>query len=582
DFSCNPSCSSFHLPRHTYPTGEKSHNDAQSSASMNTCLQAPEILQLICDQLPNEHPIHRQRLLAVALSCRALLEPALDRLWHRITSFRPLVTTLPRGLWKVEREGVVYDYQSKWTVLGLTRAVKSADLDRYLTYYAQRIREVDIQGLKIVFSSEGWHGLQMATGWRHGSLSPSAYKVSWPLTEREQKPMPREALNHAFPFFSLFLGPKATHIRFVFNSNFPIQASSIESAANICSALKTLNLKDDAPPTSGLAFLGSYLQSSSWANLSSLTIVNLLPESIAHLSTCPQLSNIEVSELKDIPCLHTYSKEDLDDPPAHLATISRSAFQSLKRLTLCSMSLKNIEAVIQYLPPCNRLHTLKCFLEPTGTRARSTGAQNLLNTVGIHCNSDYLRKLVIKTTGSGYCFEEGLEAKVNQGVNLRAVLDFKQLKSLTFDIPWAFGVNLTKADINNIVKFLPSLVTLKIDTDVCDSRHPLIDHTHVLKLLYGLNDLKKLGLRFNAIQVEGDEEKPGTGRPAPLEKFWVGDSPIYSPKSVSKFLKAHCPKLQMDDLISVNLSEEEEDSQRNPLIMYERRWSAVGDLISNI
>ncbi|KAF5313526.1 hypothetical protein D9611_008525 [Ephemerocybe angulata] len=394
--------------------------------------------------------------------------------------------------------------------------------------------------------------------------------------------MPIEVLNQAFPFFSLFLGPKATHIRFVFNSNFPIQASSIESAANICSALKTLNLKDDAPSASGLAFLGSYLQSSSWANLSSLTIVNLPPESIAHLSTCPQLSNLEVSELKGIRPLHTYSNDDLDDPPAHLATISSSAFQSLERLTLCSNTLKSIEAVIQYLPPCNRLHTLKCLLRPApGTIG--TGARNLLNTIGVHCNSDYLRKLVIKTTSTGYpgyCSREDLEVEVDEGISLGALLDFEQLENLTFNLSTT-GVNLNNDDIDNFVEFLPSLMTLKIDTDVYDSRHPLIDHTHVLKLLYGLNDLKKLGLRFNAIQIKGDEEKPGTtgDRAAPLEKFWVGDSPIYSPKSVSKFLEAHCPHLRMGNLISVCLFEEEEGSRRNPLIMYERRWSAVRGLI---
>lgn len=70
---------------------------------MNRCLQAPEILRLICDELPTDGRDARQRLLAVALSCRALLEPALDRLWHTVSTFEILRCTLPSDVWKVEK-----------------------------------------------------------------------------------------------------------------------------------------------------------------------------------------------------------------------------------------------------------------------------------------------------------------------------------------------------------------------------------------------------------------------------------------------------------------------------------------------
>ncbi|KAF6751100.1 hypothetical protein DFP72DRAFT_498786 [Ephemerocybe angulata] len=128
---------------------------------MNRCLETPEILQLICEQLPIEGTSDRQRLLAVALSCRAWREPALERLWFRIQSFRPLIATLPSDLWTVEKK--VGPKAIKFDVLGLRRAITSADLVRYKTYYARRIREVDISVLDRTFSPEAWQGLHLAT-----------------------------------------------------------------------------------------------------------------------------------------------------------------------------------------------------------------------------------------------------------------------------------------------------------------------------------------------------------------------------------------------------------------------------------
>lgn len=76
-------------------------NDATTEA-MNRCLQAPEILRLICDELPVVRREQRQTALALALSCRALLEPALDRLWYNVNTFEIFRCMLPSDVWKLE------------------------------------------------------------------------------------------------------------------------------------------------------------------------------------------------------------------------------------------------------------------------------------------------------------------------------------------------------------------------------------------------------------------------------------------------------------------------------------------------
>lgn len=59
---------------------------------MEQCLQIPEILRDVCEQLD------RKSWLPAALTSRAFLEPALDQLWYNIESMRPLICCLPVGV----------------------------------------------------------------------------------------------------------------------------------------------------------------------------------------------------------------------------------------------------------------------------------------------------------------------------------------------------------------------------------------------------------------------------------------------------------------------------------------------------
>ncbi|KAF5313411.1 hypothetical protein D9611_008514 [Ephemerocybe angulata] len=544
-----------------------------AKTGMNRCLQAPEILQLICSQLPNDRPSDRQRLLAVALSCRALLEPALDRLWLKIPSFRPIMATLPTELWKVDKKGTG---TNPWTVLGVRRAIVPTDLDRYMAYYAHRIREVDIGLLKATFSLEVWLGLQMATSWKHGALSPSAQKINWALSGSKQAVLSKEVLDQAFPFFSLFMGPNTSYLSFTFASDTTIHTASVRSAPGIPSRLKELQLIDVAPATLGLSFLTNYLRTTSWNNLEILRIANISADAISHLSALPNVTILEIWSLRDLPRLHVYSDTDWKTPPPHVEEMPNTAFPSLETLNLISGSSESIEAFIQHLPPDNYLHTLQCTVnrvEPSGDAMTS-----LLASIRLHCDPKSLRKLVLKTGPPLLAFTpiEDLEMQPNEGVNLTPLSVFEELEELSLNFP--ININLLPADIDFIVESFPLLVKLKVDTNVSDAVVARLDHNHVLRLLYDLPFLKKLGLRFDATQITGEEMIPASSihtRPAPLEKIWVGDSPIYSPEAVIKFLERHCPNLNLNKLETVQLNEEYSHSV--PVMVYKRRWMAVRD-----
>ncbi|KAF5313412.1 hypothetical protein D9611_008515 [Ephemerocybe angulata] len=613
---------------------------------MNICLQAPEILQLICDQLPCEYR-DRKDVLAVALSCRALLEPALNRLWYTLPSFKPIMTTLPAGLWNVEKKGGPNVF-SKWMIVGLRRAITPTDLDRYMGFYAHRIREVRLWNLRMIWTPEAWHGLQMATNWKHGALSPSALKVSWALTKETNFTLPADMLDPSFPFFSLFLGPRTTSISFDYNSEVPVHATSIGSAKNIPSALKELRLNNINRTASGLLFLGNHIRSSSWDRLETLKIPNIPPGTLAQLSTLPCLATLEVWSLSGIPLLHRYFKRDLAASPAHLSTISSNAFRPLKVLRIRGVKTSDFEALLQQLPPCNQIHTLKCTLDSIPS---SRNMKALLVSIRLHCNPASLRKVGIHVFIADVVpQEEGVKAQVNAGIDLGPLLDFAKLETLSLNLSTT-GVNLDPNDIDHIVESFPSLVKLKIDAETFDSRVPCIDHNHVLQLLYGLKDLRKLGLRFNATNITGREEIPGgssedeededddrgdgedddeneeggdeeeeeeeggeekeegeegeeeeeegdddveeegedqeeeddedetetedkSKKPAPLKTFWVGDSPIYSPKAVASFFKKHCPKLSVGSSLHT-IYFDDDPPETMPVMVYKRRWEAV-------
>ncbi|KAI0770007.1 hypothetical protein C8Q74DRAFT_866049 [Fomes fomentarius] len=77
------------------------------------CLQhlSPELLTLVISSISTPDPYdfadseYRHSLLSLTVTCRALSEPALNRLWEKLPSFAPLVYTLPRDLWTLERLG---------------------------------------------------------------------------------------------------------------------------------------------------------------------------------------------------------------------------------------------------------------------------------------------------------------------------------------------------------------------------------------------------------------------------------------------------------------------------------------------
>ncbi|TEB32529.1 hypothetical protein FA13DRAFT_1709068 [Coprinellus micaceus] len=95
---------------------------------MYRCLSISEILRSVCDKMD------KASSLSIALTCRAFLEPGFDKVWLDILvpTFEPLICCLPDDIWQSKDDGL----------LALRVPLTLEHLERYLTFYAPRIRSV--------------------------------------------------------------------------------------------------------------------------------------------------------------------------------------------------------------------------------------------------------------------------------------------------------------------------------------------------------------------------------------------------------------------------------------------------------
>jgi len=98
---------------------------------MHPCLQITELLDIIFRQLDEDIVFSASTLASLALTCRMFVEPALDVLWGRLTSFGPLIALFPEDAWSRK------DNWSGKSVVTLLRPPEPHEWDRFLQYAAR-------------------------------------------------------------------------------------------------------------------------------------------------------------------------------------------------------------------------------------------------------------------------------------------------------------------------------------------------------------------------------------------------------------------------------------------------------------
>ncbi|KAF6761314.1 hypothetical protein DFP72DRAFT_1165762 [Ephemerocybe angulata] len=525
---------------------------------MERCLLIHEVLRSICENLRNPD------LLSVALSTKALLGPALNSLWREIYTFKPLVSCLPpeEEIWIVEETptflGPPFSDTMKilvrdWNFVGdngskrLTalrslqyprRAITPADLHRYTSFYAHRIRSFQPCILSSVFPSvEALEALQLATDGKRGALAPLAQSFTWPSLTEFQMVLRDELIIGMSPYMSLFLGEVIdTLVLEVPSLETPVHAGAIELALQRCPRLKNLAINLSINPDVDKRFVERRFSSKAWECLELVEV----PFVSATLMRC----FAQLPSLKTLHFLHNQGSIDLPHctPEEMVQRLKTTPFGEdflvLEELIVYGTTVGGFIGIIQCIPPgTNVIKILQCYCSDGGDISL-TKTQQAIDTIVMHCNPRMLTRLEFQDGHRVLEVEDLVEVDLDQELDISSLLVFTKLQELSLNL--VAPIRLSPDDIEQIIMSFREIEKLELHRGIYPTFRPppLVDHTHLIALLQGRTSLKALAMPLDMSKANGEKAR---GAPFALTKLSVGDSPIYSPSKVVAFLKANCP-----------------------------------------
>ncbi|KAJ3511785.1 hypothetical protein NMY22_g15543 [Coprinellus aureogranulatus] len=406
------------------------------------CLGIPEVLCCICDALDES------TALSVALVCTAFSDPALDRVWSNLTSFKPLVACLPDDLLKADERKTSSDLETEpLRVMFLQRPLERSDLRRYLDFYAKRVRSLRLpSGWRrsgTWLSVEVLQAMQIATDSVPGALTPLLEDFTW-LAPQQLNEVYGEAMAIQFtPCMALFFGPSVTSMKIQVDMHHPSYSDFLIAMSKSSSyRLKGLEFSvDDLPEDEvedgeAISFFHDYLTQATWPKLTELRVGGhyatpyLTSSTIWHLATMPSLTALVLDGFTDIPSLHLPEKED--SAQLDISSSDVGGFVSLKHLHLSSTSLSGVTRFLQHLSPTNGVTVLECLCYDV---APSEDIEDAIHTIHRHLNPHALKELTLRASLQGDAeYDVVIEALKDESLDVGVLLALTRNNGDGFDI----------------------------------------------------------------------------------------------------------------------------------------------------
>ncbi|KAH7924076.1 hypothetical protein BV22DRAFT_1130117 [Leucogyrophana mollusca] len=481
--------------------------------------------------LPAQSQTYLKDFAALARTCRAFCNPALDILWSTQVSLVPFMSTFPRDLWEF-----------------LTRNITSNEWERPLIY-ARRIKRLALGRHEVPLASlptEAHHTTlcSLLSAFPSELLFPNLSELkigsaSWKFGAHFQR----------FEFCLLrLINPKFRLLDFasdpVLNPNL---SSIVDSIFKTCCELETLKIHVDhwrrsetlhMTQLDQLRRLRSLRISGEWASVS--------PDALLRIGSLENLEDLNIHLLDN-----AYADISLwQGFPGDL-------FKSLRKLTLNTFALEYGDALI-YSISSTRLEEISLN---TYRKQHHTSLHNTFKSLArqsLHFPN--LRSLIVSLP-TLYRAEE-LISPANAPSIICPLLSgsFRALRTLEIKLTEKFPVPVP-LDISEIPDALPFLEVLKLPYLVAEG---MTLHS-VLQTARRCKFLRVLGVDFNGtvINEPSEGEEPATT----LRVLKVGRSPIDEPNDVATFLQRWFPNLTR--VKPSSLSEWEEE------------WEEVNDLVTS-
>ncbi|KAJ7604232.1 hypothetical protein FB45DRAFT_1083102 [Roridomyces roridus] len=515
---------------------------------MHRALQIPEIVSLV------SRCAGEDSLAALARTCRAFCEPALDLLWEEQDMLRNLLHCMPDGLWQCsndeENEAEDENDEDDDEVLSLLRPIVPTDWDRVL-FYSQRVKSFSFDmdaDLRYHFSPTSVLDI-LRMSFPGPVLFPNLRRLEWSSISRPG------TMHH----IRLFLAPRLQELQ-LHTLHSPAELSLLPTIATQCPGLMEVDI--DASPSLMKSVQNLYTFVIGLDQLRSLSVPRIDSSVLEHICRLPTLTSLNLTN--HIPVtLPAIASDDLLFPTLH---------------TL-SMRVRSPHEILPIISLLIRAPLLGLKIDVPMWKDTAISFAALCKALGAHCTRAHSTLQSLSLRNPGVRLSGNVDPTlVVQNFHLRPLFLFTELTEVSL-YPH-FGFDLDDSMIDELARAWHRVKTLVLGQSrkvasgqASGSRITLAG---LLSFAEHCPHLSFLELSFNASVVpESLTRKPPKIRvqQSSLTSLHVQISPCHDHQATAAFLSGAFPKLR-------NLRAETIASNDRVLAhSLIKKWKAVEELL---
>ncbi|KAJ7442781.1 hypothetical protein B0H11DRAFT_2093438 [Mycena galericulata] len=511
---------------------------------MHRALRIPEIVSMISRELVSfpERAFHHnnsdtaQTLAAVARTCKAFQDPALDLLWAPQNTVMKILDCMPGDIWEETDEGDTAELEVR-----LKRPVLPSDWERPL-FYSRRVKFFTFDAHTFPAGSEFYETLGMC--WPGGYFFPNIEGVEWDSSDPAM-----------FPHVRLVVGPRLTSLTLGLCQS-TAHLSLLPTLATQCPLLEDVIIYCAKDLTGRLESVSRFVTAST--HLRTLYVPCLDRTALEHIVTLPNFVSLELSDQSPLPPSFAFlAKSELPSPALEdldmTQTDVRAAIDVLNSLSHPSLDRLTLAFPKESPPPV------------------ASAIVEFYNAAAMNCDVDSLSSLVIGYPGfTERTPDQGQIALYTiSGTQLCPLFVFSNLTSVNLAGP--VGLDLDDAVATNMARAWPRIRSIELGTSTFTPVPPRTTLRALLSFAQCCPRLWHLHLSFDATVLPELELQPGKKRPQQkcLTDLGVMFSPVNAPLAVAAFLSSVFPKLQR-----LHTDREHRENQGAVLDMH-RKWKAA-------
>ncbi|KAF9218806.1 hypothetical protein BS17DRAFT_790701 [Gyrodon lividus] len=495
---------------------------------MHHALFISEVCREICGLLD------QSSLPALARTCRALQEPALDELWKTLYSIHPFVHLLTLNF--CEDAGLVESRQQ-----AIAQRPTPPQWDT-LRRYSARTRSLYMCIIEDPPTSSNYFFSVLSDPPHSTSFFPNLQALAWyPDNHKEM-----------LPFLRLLCGPALTYLSAEFTAD-PANLVMLASLGALCPNIVNITI------SASNAIIRDKM-------------TDALSTSICQWNDLKQVACDDVS----LPAMEHLSQTGLESLTAYasdrMSSFSHSngrgtSFSCLQHLHLYAEQLSNATSSFKGLYLVLKEFRLDLF-DAEEVLSSSSSLGNFFATLADHCSQCTLTELDLCIIHPELPFS----AAVTTLRDIRPLLSFRNLRVVRFE--GLTTLSFDDSDITELASAWPRIEELSLSIYVNHALASLPTFHSLIHLIQTCPALRALSLVVDTTEVsESFLRAVGHGIYSDiLEELRLGNSPIRSPAIVAYALQTCYPSLKFIDLSVWN----KEPLNRLPRrFWYEERWGTV-------